>query len=164
MKKIKDLYLKYREIVDYLFWGGMAFVLYMVLIWIFQDKIGMKETVATFIDNIICIIFAFFTNKFFVFRSKSEDAKGFVKEFLGFFAARVFTLILSEILVWLGCDVLGYNKDTYHLVYVSDATIVQLITQFVVIVANYIFSKLLIFKKKPQEDSDASLVADAKEE
>ncbi|MCR5798985.1 MAG: GtrA family protein [Lachnospiraceae bacterium] len=148
MKKIWDLYKKYREVIDYLFWGAVAFFLYMFIIWIFIDKLGWEEKFATLIDNFIVIVFAFFTNKFFVFRSKSKSVAAFLREFVEFFAARIFTLVLSEIMIWLGCDVLGFDKDSYHLRIVSDAMIVQLITQFVVIVANYVFSKLWIFKKE----------------
>lgn len=148
MEKIKELYMKYREAIDYLFWGGVAFVLYMVISWIFIDQMKMNETVATVIDNIIVIIFAFFTNKIFVFRSKSDSWAAFFKEFVEFFAARLFTMALSVVMVWLGCDVLGFNAESKHLPFVSDAMYVQLVTQVVVIVANYIFSKLWIFKKK----------------
>lgn len=151
MKKIKELYLKYREAIDYLFWGAAAFFLYMLISWIFIDNMRMNETVATVIDNIIVIIFAFFTNKIFVFRSKSGSWGEFFKEFAEFFAARLFTMGLSVLMVWLGCDVLGFNADSKHLPFVSDAMYVQLVTQVVVIVANYIFSKLWIFKKKDQE-------------
>lgn len=151
MKKIWDLYKKYQEVIDYLFWGGVAFLLYMFIIWIFIDKLGWKETVATLVDNVIVIIFAFFTNKLFVFRTKSKSMKAFFREMVSFFAARVFTLVLSEVMIWLGCDVLGFNKESYHLSFVSDAMIVQLITQFVVIVANYVFSKLWIFRKSDKK-------------
>ena len=95
------------------------------------------------------------TNKKFVFRSKTNTAKEFFKEFLSFFSARIFTLILSEVMVWLGCDVLGFNSSSHHLpefIPFSDGMIVQLITQFVVIVANYVFSKLWIFKKNDKKN------------
>lgn len=146
---IKKLYEKYKEIIDYLFWGAAAFFLYMFIYWIFTSILGWKEVVATLIDNFIVIIFAFFTNKLFVFRSKAGSFNGFIREFVSFFAARIFTLVLSELMTWIGCDLMGYNTESYQLIkIVNDGLIVQLITQFVVIVANYILSKLWIFKKK----------------
>jgi len=153
IKKLWDIYKKYQEVIDYLFWGAAAFFLYMIISWIFIDILGMDEKVATFIDNIIVIIFAFFTNKLFVFRSKTDSWKAFWKEFAEFFTARIFTMILSIVMVWLGCDVMGFDAQSKHFPVVSDAMVVQLITQVVVIVANYILSKLWIFKKN---DADAN--------
>jgi len=159
MKKIIDLYKKYKEVVDYLFWGAAAFFLYMFIYWIFTSCLGMKEVVATLIDNLLVIIFAFFTNKIFVFRSKTESAGAFFKEFASFFAARIFTLVLSELMTWIGCDVLGYNTNSYHLSFINDGLIVQLITQVVVIVTNYVLSKLWIFKGK-KDNSETKDLAD----
>ena len=148
-KWILDMYKKYQEIIDYLFWGGMAFLLYMLIYWVFTSIFGWKETLAVLIDNILVIIFAFFTNKIFVFKSKSDSYKGFLKEFAEFFAARIFTMLLSELMTYLGCDVLGFNTESNKIFgFVNDGLVVQLITQVVVIIANYILSKLWIFKKK----------------
>ncbi len=151
---IKKIYLKHKEGIDYLFWGGVAFVLYMFLYWVFTSGMGMREVVATFVDNVIVIIFAFITNKIFVFHSKAGSFKGLVREFVSFVGARVFTFILNELIVWVGCDILGYNTQSYHLPFVNDGMIVQLIAQVVVILTNYILSKLIVFRKK-KEDSKA---------
>ncbi|MCR4989896.1 MAG: GtrA family protein [Lachnospiraceae bacterium] len=143
MKKIIELYKKYREGIDYLFWGGVAFVLSMFLFWLFAAKFGWNEVVANTVNWVICVIFTFFTNKFFVFRSKTEEAKAFFREFLSFTAARLFTLILEDIIIWIGCSLMGYNEGIPQM-------IVKFVGQFVVIVTNYILSKLWIFKKKEE--------------
>ena len=149
---IKKLYAKHKELVDYLFWGVVAFLLYMVIYWIFTSGMGMREVTATFFDNVIVIIFTFITNKLFVFRSKAGSFKGLVREFVSFVAARIFTFILNELIVWIGCDILGFNTQSYHLPFINDGMIVQLIAQAVVIITNYVLSKLLVFrhKKAPQ--------------
>lgn len=154
MKKIMDLYKKYREIVSYLFWGGAAFVLFMLIIWILQTKLGWNEVIATIVDNIIVITFAFFTNKIFVFRSKSGSIAGFFREMASFFGARIFTMILNALIVWIGCDLMGYNAQSHHLPFVDDGMIVQFIAQVVVIVTNYVLSKLIVFRK-PKKDKNA---------
>lgn len=156
MKLIQKLYEKYREVISYLFWGGCAFVLYMVLIWIFQSLIGWTEVFSTVIDNIIVITFAFFTNKIFVFRSKSESVAGFFREFVSFFGARLFTMLLNTVIVWVGCDIMGYHANSYHIPFVDDAMIVQMIAQVVVIVSNYVFSKLWIFRKPKKDEKNAA--------
>lgn len=154
MKKIWELYKKYREAIDYLFWGGMAFVLYMLLFWVFVDRLKWNESFSTLIDNIIVIIFAFFTNKLFVFRSKAGSIAGFVREFVSFGLARVFTMVLSVVLTWVGCDLMGYNAESYHIPFINDALIVQFIIQVIVIVTNYIFSKLIVFRKPKEKKKE----------
>lgn len=141
MKKIWDLYKKYQEAIDYLFWGGVAFLLSMVLFWLFAGKLGWNEVTANNVDWVICVLFTFTTNKLLVFRSKTKSFKGFSKEFVEFVLARVFTLVLEDLIIWIGCDKMGYDTQIGQLV-------VKLIAQFVVIVTNYFLSKLWIFKKK----------------
>lgn len=147
MEFIKKIYNKYKEAIDYLFWGGIAFVLSMVLFWVFASLMGMNEIIANTIDWIICVIFTFFTNKFFVFRSKSGSLKAFGKEFAEFVAARLFTLILEDVIIWIGCSLMGYDKGLGQL-------IVKFAGQFVVIVANYFLSKFWIFKNKEKSSKD----------
>ena len=154
MKKIWELYKKHREVISYLFWGGVAFVLSMVLFWIFNSKMGMGEVTANTVDWIIVVIFAFFTNKLFVFRSKAGSPAGLWKEFVSFIIARLFTLFLEDAIIWLGCKKMGFDSELGSLV-------VKLIGQFVVIVANYILSKLWIFRKpkkaKVEENTDSEI-------
>ncbi len=145
MKKLFDLYKKHREGIDYLFWGGVAFLLSMFLFWLFAAVFGWNEVFANTVNWVICVLFTFFTNKFFVFRSKTKDLKGFIREFLSFTAARLFTLVLEDIIIFVGCTLMGYNEGLPQM-------IVKFIGQFVVIVTNYILSKLWIFKKTDKKE------------
>lgn len=147
MKKIWELYKKYREAISYLFWGGVAFVLSMALFWVFTaDSFSFKwnEVLANNVDWVICVIFAFFTNKLFVFRSKAEGFKGFIKEFIEFVLARLFTLVLEDVIIWFLCSKCGWETGLLQI-------LAKFIGQFVVIVTNYFLSKLWIFKKKKNE-------------
>lgn len=152
MKKLWEMYKKHREGIDYLFWGGMAFVLSMVLFWLFTSEsmaFHWGEVLANNVDWVICVIFAFFTNKIFVFRSKAGSPKGLLKEFVEFVIARVFTLVLEDVIIWLLCEKCGWTSDLLTLC-------AKLIGQFVVIVTNYILSKLWIFRnKKPDKGTSA---------
>ena len=152
MKKIWDIYKKHREGISYLFWGGVAFVLSMVLFWIFNSKLGMGEVLANTVDWILVVIFAFFTNKIFVFRSKAGSAAGLGKEFVSFIVARLFTLFLEDAIIWLGCDKLGFDSEL-------GALVVKLIGQFVVIVTNYVLSKLIVFRHKGEAKETAGAEA-----
>lgn len=141
---LKKLYLKYKEIVDYLFWGGVAFFLSMILYWIFVELFGWKDLFANIVDWIICVLFTYVTNRIFVFASKTKGLKAIGKEFTQFVSARLFTLILEEIVILIGGTLMGYDKGI-------GAMVVKFIGQFIVIVTNYILSKLWIFKKKSNE-------------
>jgi len=141
MKKIwdwgLDMYRQYREGIDYLFWGGVAFVLSMVLFYIFANMMMIEEQIANVITWIICVIFTYLTNRTFVFKSKTKGMKAITKEFTEFTSARLATLILENIVLLICIDLLTWHN-----------MIAKLIGQFLVIVSNYILSKLWIFKKK----------------
>lgn len=141
MQKIKDIYNKHKEIIDYLFWGGVAFFLSMFLFWLFASKMGWPEVFSNNVDWVICVLFTFVTNKLFVFRSKTSAPAALAREFISFVAARIFTLLLEDLIIWIGCDKMGYDSGVAQIV-------VKLVAQFVVIVTNYILSKLIVFRKK----------------
>ena len=141
MKKLWNwawgMYRKYQEGIDYLFWGGVAFVLSMVLFYIFANMMMIEEQIANVITWIICVIFTYFTNRIFVFKSKAGDVKSVAKEFVNFVSARLATLVLENVVLFICIDVLLWHN-----------MIAKLIGQFLVIVSNYVLSKLWIFKKK----------------
>lgn len=148
MKKIWDMivqiYRKYREAIDYLFWGGVAFVLSIALFFVFTTprlSLQWGEVFANTVDWVICVIFAFFTNKYFVFRSKTSGVRDNLSEFVQFILARTFTLVLENVIIWGLCDKMGWTSEIL-------SVCAKLIGQFVVIVTNYVLSKLIIFKKK----------------
>ena len=149
MKRLWELYKKHREVISYLFWGGVAFFLSMILFWVFNSKLGMGEVLANTVDWIIVVIFAFFTNKLFVFRSKTGSASGLGREFISFIIARLFTLVLEDVIIWFGCKKLGFDSELGSLV-------VKLIGQVVVIVTNYVLSKLWIFRKPKKNKEEAA--------
>lgn len=103
-------------------------------------------TVTTFIAVVVSVIFAFFTNKIFVFESKSWAAKVFWREFISFILARALTGILEifgvPLLVKIGLD---------QTIFGIKAMVAKVSVSVIVIIANYIFSKLFIFKKKQEK-------------
>ncbi len=141
MKKIwnwvRETYRKYREGIDYLFWGGVAFVLSMVLFYIFANIMLIEEQIANVITWIICVIFTYITNRTFVFRSKSTGAKAIGKEFVNFTTGRLATLVLENIVLFVCIDLLMMHN-----------MLAKLIGQFLVIVSNYVLSKIWIFRKQ----------------
>ena len=147
MQKIKDFITKYYEGLAYLFFGGVATLLNLVLFAAFQAAFGtaFAAGIGNIIDNIICILFAYWTNRSFVFRSKSRGAAAW-QEFTKFVGCRIFTAVVDQLIMWGGVSLLGPA-----ITFVSPelwANIVKLFSQVVVIVSNYVFSKILIFTKK----------------
>ncbi len=98
---------------------------------------GSEYLDANLIAWIAGVIFAFVTNKLFVFESKSWKPSVAGKEFTGFMSARIFSLVIEMLGMFVMVTLLTWNE-----------LVAKLIVGFVVIIMNYIFSKLLIFKKK----------------
>lgn len=149
MQKIKDFIVKYYEGLAYLFFGGVATLLNLVLFAAFQAAFGtaFAAGIGNIIDNIICILFAYWTNHTFVFRSENKG-KAALAEFGQFVSCRIATMVMDQCIIWLGVSLIGprvafavTNGELW-------AMGVKLFSQVIVILSNYVFSKLFIFKKK----------------
>lgn len=140
MEKLMKIYRKNEEAVSYLFWGGVAFVLGTGLFYVFANVMGLYEQIANILSWVICVIFVYFTNRTFVFKSKVKGFKNRLKEFKDFVTARVLTLVMENVILFVMIDLLSINN-----------MISKLVGQFVVIVSNYFLSKLWIFKNKEKK-------------
>ena len=139
IKKITNLYLKYKHIVNYLFFGVCStlinLVIYYVLtITILNPKNAIHLQIANIVSWIGAVIFAYITNRKYVFESKN---KNILKECTSFFGARIITLLMDIVIMFIGVTLLK-----------QDDKIFKIISQVVVIVSNYIFSKIFVFKKE----------------
>ena len=208
MEKLKAFIKKYYEGLAYLFFGGLATLLNLVLFAVFQAVLGtgFATGIGNVLDNIICILFAYWTNRTFVFRSKTQG-KAMAREFGAFVTCRLGTMlldtaimlvlgnllaaqgaalmdelmqgVLSVVAHWLGPDtaiqmaasyagtpagvtdgsaaiaVIG-GADGPTAIFVTSrynaqalwGLAVKIFSNVLVIVLNYVFSKLIIFKKK----------------
>lgn len=143
MKKIVDLYKKYEEIINYLIVGVLTTVVSLVVKWgllftILDPKNSLQLQVAVVISWIAAVVFAYITNRIFVFKSKS---KKILKEITSFFGARLLTLVLEMFIMWFFVTFLKLNSDLWVLMW-------TMVAQILVIIFNYIFSKLFVFKNK----------------
>ncbi len=132
-----DLYKKHEEGINYLIFGFLAFVLNYVLYFLFASVLHMHYMLATAVSWLLTVIFAYWTNRTFVFRSKNADRQSVWKEFTAFIGARIATEVLELVLMFLMVDCAKINE------YIS-----KLVCQVLVILANYFLSKLWIFKEK----------------
>lgn len=142
MNKLIELYKKYEEVINYLIMGVLATVVslgtkYALLFTILDAENAIELQIAVVVSWIAACLFAYFTNRTFVFKSKSEKR---LKEFISFVTARLITLGMEMLIMFIFVTWLGLNSNLWVIVW-------TLVSQVVVIVANYIFNKLFIFKK-----------------
>lgn len=138
MKKIIELYKKYQEIINYLIVGVLTTVVslvtyYVCVLTVFNPEDAIELQIANITSWICAVLFAYITNKIFVFKSKN---KNILKEILSFVSARVLTLILDMLIMFVMVTSLGINDK-----------ISKLVVQVVVTILNYVFSKIFVFKK-----------------
>ena len=138
MKKLWDfgwgLYKKHEEGINYLIFGFLAFVLNYILYFLFADAMQMHYMAATVLSWVLTVVFAYWTNRTFVFKSQNKDTGSVVKEFVSFIGARIATEVLELVLMYVMVDLLSINDK-----------ISKLVCQVLVILANYVLSKIWIF-------------------
>ena len=137
LRIFKPLYQKHKEVLLYLFFGGLAVFLNLALFVFFTKHFEWGALFANIVDWVICVLFQFITNKTWVFDAETDSAKGFWAQLAGFFSGRLLTLGVEELMLFVFIDRLHWNS-----------LLVKLIAQIVVIVSNYIISKFFVFKKK----------------
>ncbi len=142
---MKELYNKYKEIINYVIVGGLTTVVslavyYALVLTVLNPDNPVQLQIANVISWIAAVTFAYFTNRRFVFESKTKGEEQ-TKEVISFYSARLGTLLMDMGIMFVGKTVLHINDK-----------IVKLFVQVVVMVANYVISKLLVFKKSKNEE------------
>lgn len=135
-----------KETVLYLIFGVLATVLNIVLFYLFINIWKMSTGLGNILDTIICILFQYFTNRIWVFESKN-NGKEAIKEFIQFILARGLTAIIDQIFVVVGVDFFVAKYVSYSQQGIFSVGI-KVLSNIVVIVLNYIFSKLFVFNNK----------------
>ena len=146
IQTLKKLILKYQELIRYVIVGGITTAvnlgMYLLLTSTFLDpENGWQLQAANVISWIAAVTVAYILNRNIVFKSKNNV----VWEMAQFYAARLATLGLEMCMTWLFVTVLGWNDR-----------LVKLMVQFVLVISNYLLSKLVIFRdrKKPAEEEE----------
>ena len=139
MKKIKEEYTKHEEIINYLIVGVLTTIVsmgsYFVLVSTILDAtVAIQLQIANIISWVLAVLFSFFANRIFVFKSKDEHI---FKEIFKFVNSRIVTLLLDMFIMYVMVTLLSIN-DLFA----------KLFVQFVVTITNYFFSKLIVFKKE----------------
>lgn len=137
MKKFKLT----KELVLYVVFGALTTVVSFVSYYACNTMLGIHYLASNIVSWILAVLFAYITNKLFVFESKGLSKKELAREFFAFIAARLVSLGMEELGLWLMIGALHWNEN-----------LAKLIMQVVVVIANYVFSKLFIFKKTAVEE------------
>lgn len=149
LKKFEPFYKAHKEVLLYLFFGGLTtvvsvifFALPMNMLHIGKGKllgftIDYDVTIANIISWICAVTFAYVTNRTWVFEDKAHGTSAVIKECSAFFAGRLFTLVVETLL-------LNVMTNTFKM----QEIIAKIIVSVVTIVLNYFISKLLVFKKE----------------
>ena len=136
----KQLYAKYREIIMYVVFGALttiiSFASYYAARWIFPDA----QSVPVWLRWIFSITSVFGTDTV-VFRSTEKRASGVLREAASFYAARLATLFVDLVIMFLLVDLTGIQNSWYELG-------CKLFSNVIILILNYVLSKLLVFRKK----------------
>ncbi|MBR1714926.1 MAG: GtrA family protein [Treponema sp.] len=138
---LNPFYKRHKEVLLYLFFGGLSFLVNLGSFMLCASLFDMNELAANVIAWIITVLFVYVTNKLWVFKVELHTHGEFVLQIVSFFVARVGTLVLEEVIIFCFITKLKLNSVA-----------VKVAAQIVVIVANYIMSKLVIFRKKGNEE------------
>lgn len=132
--KILNLYDRYRELIDYIFFGGLTTVVNIVVFFILDTGLGWPYLIANAVAIILSILFAYVTNKLWVFHSETQNIRETFYEILKFVGFRLISGLADMVTMYILVDLLTV-----------DTSISKLATQFIVVVLNYVFSKFFIF-------------------
>lgn len=131
------LFTKYKETIYYLVFGVLSTIVNIAVYILCTRTLNIDFIISNWIAWIAAVIFAYITNKFWVFESKKIQIKFLIKEFLSFVSCRIVSGIIEMFLMYVMISILSINDF-----------VVKITTNIVVVILNFIFSKLIIFKEK----------------
>ena len=132
-----DLLKRHKEIILYLLFGGLTTLVNIAVYAACADWFRWGTVASTIIAWILSVVFAFITNKLFVFESKHRSLKTLLFEACSFFGCRLFSGLLDLFIMWLTVDIWHWN-----------GLLMKIISNIFVIIINYVFSKAIIFRKR----------------
>lgn len=141
-----------KELIKYIIFGVLTTLVSLLSFKLFDFLLGEKLYLVSNVLSWICsAAFAFVTNKVWVFGSKSRSVKVLLRESLSFAGARLFSLGVEELGLWLLVSAIGMGQMQPLQIFsvsINGNLIAKVIMQVVVVILNYVFSKFIIFKKR----------------
>ena len=136
IETIKKLVHKHWDIISYLFFGGLTTLVNFVIYYPCYNWLNISATISNVIAWAVAVAFAYLTNKPFVFHSHDWSAKTVGPELMKFVGCRVGSGLMETAAIFLTVDLLGWNGN-----------VMKLLLAVIVVILNYVGSKLLVFKK-----------------
>lgn len=136
LQKIKALLIRYWDIITYLFFGVLTTAVNYVVYLPVYNLLDLSAAVSNCIAWAAAVTFAYLTNKPFVFRSHDWSKETVIPELTKFVSCRIASGAAETVILLITVDILGWNGNLW-----------KLLTQVLVVVLNYVFSKLIVFKK-----------------
>ena len=136
MEQMKALLIKYKSFLFYGIFGVFTTLVNIITYNICYYRIGISNTLSNVVAWVLAVTFAYLTNKVWVFGSKSWKWSVLKKEVPAFISCRLVTGILDLVIMYICVDIMQYH-----------ATLMKILSNVLVIILNYVFSKLVIFKK-----------------
>ena len=137
INKIRALVEKYWDILAYLFFGVLTTVVNYVVYLPCYNVLNLSAVASNGIAWVVAVAFAYLTNKPFVFKSHDWSAKTVIPELGKFVGCRIGSGLAETLILLLAVDIMGWNGNIW-----------KLLTNVLVVILNYIGSKLLVFRKK----------------
>ena len=134
---IQKIYDKYKDVVPYIFFGVCTTIVNIAVYWIAAHPLGMGIMPGTIVAWMAAVLFAYVTNRKWVFHSEATGSDEIAREVMSFFACRIATGVVDWLCMFIFVDLLTMND-----------VMIKIMANVLVIVLNYIASKLVIFKNK----------------
>lgn len=134
MKKRKE---DLKELVLYTIFGNMTFVISIGAYALFNIAFGINELIANALAWVFAVLFSYVTNKKWVFKASTPTKTAALVQMFAFFSGRFFTLVIEEFIIFVFITMLRYPSMW-----------VKLAAQVIVVVLNYVISKLFVFRDK----------------
>ena len=137
MEKLFALLRQYRSVISYVFFGAVTTVINMVVYYVCYHPLGLSSDLSTIIAWVIAVLTAFLTNKPFVFESHDWSPKVLFPEAASFFGCRLGSGVVELVLMHITVEMLGLP-----------GMLMKLLVNVIVVILNYVASKLLVFRKR----------------
>lgn len=136
MEKLRQLFRKYYDLISYLFFGVLTTAVNYLVYLPLYNLAGISASVSNMISWVVAVAFAYLTNKPFVFKSHDWSAKTVIPELTKFVSCRIASGLMETVILLVTVDTLHWNGNLW-----------KLVTSILVVVLNYVASKLVVFKK-----------------
>lgn len=128
---------KYKQVFLYIVFGALTTAVNVISYYLFYNVFKISNVASTVLSWAVSVLFAFVTNRVFVFESKAKGVKSVTSEVFAFFVCRLLTGVTDVLVMWISVDVLNLNSLLW-----------KIISNVLVIILNFFASKFLVFKTK----------------